>query len=63
MNAGSALVMFIIAGQVPGTAFSIDAGAMLAFFMLVSGIIAGRLTSKLIATLSQTTRLRSVVNR
>lgn len=63
MNVGSALVMFIIAGQIPGTSVSIDAGSMLLFFMLISGIIAGRLTSKLIATMSQTSRLQRVVNR
>lgn len=63
MNAGSALMMFIIAGQVPGTTVSIDASSMLFMFMLISGIIAGRLTNKLIATMSQTARLRRVVNR
>lgn len=51
MNVGSALVMFVIAGQVPGTNVSIDAGAMLFFFMLVGGIISGRLTSLAYSTL------------
>lgn len=63
MNAGSALVLFIIAGQIPGTQLSIDAGSMLFVLMLLSGIVAGRLTSKLFATMAQTSRLRRVINR
>ncbi len=63
MNLGSALVMLLIAGQIPGTSASIDAGAMLIFFMFVSGILAGRLTSKLLSLLGQTTPLRGVINR
>ena len=63
MNVGSALVMFVIAGQVPGTNFSIDAGTMLFFFMLISGIIAGRLTSRAYATLLKIRRQSAQYSR
>ncbi len=63
MNVGAALVMFVIAGQVPGTSTSLDANTLLFFYVLVGGFIASRLTKRLITALASTPRLRSVVNR
>ena|GEM_PF-1059274 len=63
MNIGSALVLFVIAGQVPGTNVSIDAGAMLFFFMLITGVITGRLTSRAYATLLKIRRQSAQYSR
>lgn len=48
MNAGYAMMMFVIAGQIPGTTTVIDATSMLFVLVLAVGIVAGRLTGRLI---------------
>jgi len=59
MDAGHALIMFIIAGQIPGTNLYIDASSMLALFAAVVGFISGRVTI-LLATLAQPVLTRRV---
>ncbi len=49
MDAAHALMMFIIAGQIPGTTLYVDAGSMLALFAGVFGFITGRMTIRLVS--------------
>lgn len=49
MNVADALVMFIIAGQIPGTPYYLSAESMMAFFMMIIGFIASRLTLRALA--------------
>lgn len=55
MNIPHALMMFLIAGNIPGTAVYLDADTMLALFMMIFGIMSGRLTSRLITRLATVT--------
>jgi len=43
-NFGHALMMFYLAGVIPGTNIAIDAARMLEFFAVVAGFIVARLT-------------------
>ena len=44
LNAGHALVMFVLAGVIPGTNVAIDASRMLEFFALLIGFTLSRVT-------------------
>lgn len=44
LKAPDALLRFFAAGHIPGTGIYIDAGIMLSFWMILAGIITGRLT-------------------
>lgn len=58
MNVGYALVMFFLAGVVPGTNIIIDATHMLEFFTLTIGFTLSRITMSLIRFVSfQTQKL------
>ncbi|MCD8561557.1 hypothetical protein LRY29_00575 [Candidatus Saccharibacteria bacterium] len=46
LNAGHALVMFLLAGIIPGTSIAISGGQMLALFALAAGIVVGRIFSR-----------------
>lgn len=48
MNAGHALVMFVLAGVIPGTNVAIDASNMLILFTLLIGFTLSRITLHLI---------------
>ena len=48
MNAGHALVMFFLAGVIPGTNVAIDAGRMLELFTLLIGFTLSRITTHFI---------------
>jgi hypothetical protein len=48
LNAGHALVMFVLAGVIPGTNIAIDAGRMLELFTLLIGFTLSRLTLYLV---------------
>jgi hypothetical protein len=63
VNVGATLAMFVIAGQVPGTSTSLDAQALLFIYLLIAGFFTSRATSRLVAALTSTPRLQSVVNR
>lgn len=47
MNAGHALVMFFLAGVIPGTNVAIDAARMLELFTLLIGFTLSRITMSL----------------
>lgn len=47
MNAGHALVMFLLAGIIPGTNIVIEAGRMFEFFTLLIGFTLSRITISL----------------
>ncbi|MGV9001572.1 MAG: hypothetical protein ACOH18_01280 [Candidatus Saccharimonadaceae bacterium] len=47
-NAGHALVMFFLAGVIPGTNIAIEADRMLELFTLLIGFILSRITTHLI---------------
>jgi hypothetical protein len=49
---GHALMMFYLAGIVPGTNISIDASSMLEFFALIAGFIVARLMMAFFRTVS-----------
>lgn len=44
-NAWQSLVLFFIAGQIPGTDIILSGATMLSLFALLIGIVAGRLTT------------------
>lgn len=48
MNAGHALVMFLLAGVIPGTNIAIEAGRMFEFFTLLIGFTLSRVTLHLL---------------
>lgn len=48
INVGHALVMFFLAGVIPGTSIIIDAGRMLEFFALLIGFTLSRVAMYLI---------------
>lgn len=50
INAGHALVMFFLAGVIPGTNIAIDAGRMLEIFTLLIGFTLSRITLYLLRT-------------
>ena len=50
-NFGHALMMFYLAGVVPGTNIAIDADRMLEFFAVIAGFIVARLTVYIIRSL------------
>jgi hypothetical protein len=51
LNMGQALMMFLLAGVIPGTNIAISAQVMVEFFALVSGFVFARLTSRFLAPL------------
>lgn len=48
MNAGHALVMFLLAGVIPGTNIIVEADRMLEFFTLLIGFTLSRITLHLL---------------
>ena len=46
LNFGHALMMFLLAGVIPGTDISISAGRMMEFFGLLIGLVIGRLSTR-----------------
>lgn len=44
VNAGQAMVMFFLAGQIPGTSTVVSASTMLEAYLLLAGFIGARLT-------------------
>ena len=46
LNAGHLLMMFLLAGVIPGTDISISAGRMMEFFGLLIGLVIGRLSTR-----------------
>ena len=55
MNAGHALVMFLLAGQVPGTNLILSGARMMELFALLMGFVMARVTSYIIRSLTQRT--------
>lgn len=53
MNFGHALVMFFLAGVIPGTNIIIDASHMLEFFTLLTGFTLSRITLNLLRSGSE----------
>ena len=51
LNAGHALMMFFLAGVIPGTNIAISAQVMVEFFALASGFVFARLTSRFLVSL------------
>ena len=51
LNLGHALMMFLVAGQIPGTKFALDATTMLWLSMGALGFIVGRLSSSAVIAL------------
>jgi hypothetical protein len=49
LNAGHAIIMLLIAGQIPGTDLFIPADTMLITLTGVFGVVCGRVTSRVIA--------------
>ena len=47
VNAGQALAMFFLAGVIPGTNISVEAGQMFEFFTLLTGFTLSRITLSL----------------
>jgi hypothetical protein len=47
-NFGHALMMFYLAGVVPGTNIAIDANRMLGFFAVIAGFTVGRIMSYIV---------------
>ncbi len=43
LNAGHALMMFLLAGIIPGTSISLSADVMMQFFALLIGFVLARL--------------------
>lgn len=62
MNAGHALVMFFLAGVIPGTNVAIDAGRMLELFTLLIGFTLSRVTTHLIRITSVRPQLAYKLN-
>jgi len=52
MNAGQALAMFYLAGQVPGTNTSVSASTMMEFFALLTGFVLARISNAAITYLT-----------
>jgi len=48
MNAGQAIAMFYLAGQIPGTKNSVSASTMMEFFALLIGFVLARISSVVI---------------
>ncbi len=48
LNAGQALVMFMIAGVIPGTSLALDATVTLQFFAALIGFTLARASSQLV---------------
>lgn len=51
LNAGHVLMMFLLAGVIPGTNVAISASTMMEVFALLTGLVVGRLSSTAIRTL------------
>ena len=62
INAGHALVMFFLAGIVPGTNIVIDAESMLEVFTLLTGFTLSRITVNLIRAASNTSPQNDFLN-
>lgn len=52
LNAGQALMMFFLAGVIPGTNHAIGASQMLILFALLAGFVIARLTLYVVRTRS-----------
>lgn len=61
LNAGQALMMFLMAGVIPGTAIIISPATMLALFALLIGFVLGRVANSLI--ISRITFQKHVITR
>ena len=61
MNAWHAIAMFYLAGEIPGTHRSINAGTMMSIFALLIGFVVARIGNK--AVLSLFDRLTAKINR
>jgi uncharacterized membrane protein (DUF485 family) len=61
MNAWHAMAMFYLAGEIPGTRRSINAGTMMSIFALLIGFIVARIGNK--AVLSLFDRLSTKLSR
>lgn len=48
INFSHALMMFYLAGVIPGTNFAIDAAHMLEFFAIIAGFTVARVTSYIV---------------
>ena len=59
MNAGHALVMFLLAGVIPGTTIAINAADMMDVFALLIGFVLARLLNRFFVGLFQRIPLRS----
>ena len=42
-NAGQALLMFVLAGQLPGTSIALSASTMLEAYLVIAGFVSARL--------------------
>jgi len=51
MNFGHAVMMFLLAGQIPGTSIFISAKVMLEMFALASGFVVARVMNRLFTAL------------
>ena len=54
-NFGHALMMFLLAGVIPGTNIAIDGARMLEFFALIAGFTVARLTTHVIRSIKPRT--------
>ena len=55
LNFGHALMMFLLAGVIPGTNVAIDGARMLEFFALIAGFTVARLTTHVIRSIKPRT--------
>lgn len=46
LNLGHILMMFLLAGVIPGTNIAISASTMMEFFALLIGVVIGRLSAR-----------------
>lgn len=63
LNVGEALIMFLLAGQIPGTNLSLSGGAMLELFALAGGFTLARIATKAIRSHETSHRLFRSIER
>lgn len=50
LNAGHALAMFYLAGEIPGTQIALSASTMMEFFALLTGFVLARIGNRAVMT-------------
>jgi len=62
MNAGHALMMFLLAGMVPGTTIILSPNDMMSLFALLIGFVLARVTNSIIMQIRATERQTTLQN-